>query len=158
MITRLAIRCTASEAQRVRDDLLRRALESSRLSRMTPCLRSPAARPPSASSGAAASAPVGEDQVRDVAPQQRVLAREVHQLDRVGVVQHRLAPARDRAERADQVDLLERAGAEHLGVDLAGEREHRRAVDLRVPQAGEQVGGARAGDRQARGGRPVSLP
>ena len=37
---------------------------------------------------------VGEDQVRDVAPQQRVLAREVHQLDRVGVVQNGLAPAR----------------------------------------------------------------
>ena len=53
---------------------------------------------------------------------------------------------------AAQVDLLERARAEHLGVDLAGQREHRRAVDLRVPQPGEQVGGARAGDRQARGG------
>ena len=90
--------------------------------------------------------------MRDVAAQQRVLAREVHQLDRVGVAQHRLAPGRDRAERARQVDLLERAGAEHLRVDLAGEREDRRAIDLRVPQPGEEVGGARSGDREAGGG------
>ena len=100
---------------------------------------------------------VGEDQVRDVAAQQRVLAREVHQLDRVGVVQHRLAPRGDRAERARQVDLLERARAEHLRVDLAGQREHRRAVDLRVPQPGEQVRGAGAGDRQARRGAAGEL-
>jgi hypothetical protein len=95
---------------------------------------------------------VGEDQVRDVAPQQRVLAREVHQLDRVGVVQHGLAPGGDGAERAREVDLLERAGTEHLRVHLAGEREHRRTIDLRVPQAGEQVRGARPRDRQARRG------
>ena len=58
---------------------------------------------------------------------------------------------RDVAERALQVDLLEGALAEHLAVDLAGQREHRRAVHARVPQAGQQVGRARAGDRQARG-------
>ena len=92
---------------------------------------------------------VGEDQVGDVAPQQRVLAGEIHQLDGLGVVEHGLAEGGDRPERPGQVDLLERARAEHLGVHLAGERQDRRSVDLRVPQAREQVGGARTGDREA---------
>ncbi len=35
-------------------------------------------------------------------------------------------------------------------VDLPGQREHRRAVDVCVPQPGEQVRRSRSGDRQAR--------
>ena len=45
---------------------------------------------------------------------------------------------------AGQRHLLERARTEHLALDLAGERDDRHPVDLGVPQAGQQVGGARA--------------
>ena len=59
---------------------------------------------------------------------------------------------------ADQVDLLEGARAQDLGLDLAGQGDHRRAVHVGVPQPGEQIGGTGpAMDRQA-AGRPVSLP
>ena len=107
------------------------------------------ARPPAP----AASAPRrGRSGARRRAAAARSCSARVISSAGLRVGQHRLAPGGDRAERAGEVDLLEGAGAEHLRVDLAGQREHRRAVDLRVPQPGEQVGRARAGDRQA-GGR-----
>ncbi len=52
---------------------------------------------------------VGEDQVRDVALEQCVLAGERHQLGVLRVEQHRLAPSGDGAEGAGEVDLLKRA-------------------------------------------------
>ena len=89
----------------------------------------------------------------DVALEHRVLAGEVHQLSVLGGGQHGLAPGADRLEGRGEIDLLKGARPEHLVVDLAGQRQNRRAVDLRVPHPGQQVGGAGAGDRQA-GGRP----
>ena len=100
---------------------------------------------------------VGEDQVRDAAVQDRALARQVHELGVLRGVQHGLTPLRDLAEGGGQIDLLEGAGPEHLGVDLAGQGEDRRAVDVGVPQAGQQVGRAGAGDRQAGGGAAREL-
>lgn len=93
---------------------------------------------------------VGEDQVRRALLEDRVLAGERHQLGVLGGLEDGLGPARDPAERGAQVDLLKRARAEHLRVDLAGEREHGRAIDICVPQPGEEIGGARPGDRQTR--------
>src|SRR5690349_21659890 len=60
-----------------------------------------------------------------------------------------LTEGRDVAERALQVDLLERALAEHLAVDLTGEGEHGGAVHAGIPEAGQEVGRAGPGDRQA---------
>ena len=54
------------------------------------------------------------------------------------------------AKAAAKVDLLEGAWAQDLDVDLAGEGEHRRAIDLGVPQPGHEVGRPGPGDRQAR--------
>ena len=79
----------------------------------------------------------------DVAAQQGVLAGQRHQLGMVALGQHGLAPGRHRRERGGQVDLLEGPRAQDLDVDLAGEGEHRRAVDLGVPQPGHEVGRAR---------------
>ena len=100
---------------------------------------------------------VGEDEVRDVALEDGVLAGEVHQLRVPGAGLHGLTPGRDRRERRGEVDLLEGPRAEHLRLDLAGQRQQRRAVDLRVVQAGEQVRRARARDRQAGGGAAGEL-
>ena len=66
------------------------------------------------------------------------------------VPQNRLAPLGDGLEGLGERHLLERAGPEDLGLHLPGQGEHRRAVDLGVPQAGQQVGGAGPGDREAR--------
>lgn len=79
----------------------------------------------------------------------RVLTGQVHQLDVVGITQHGLAETRHRGEGAGQVDLLEGARAEYLGVDLPGQRQYRRAVDLRIPQAGQHVGRTGTGDTHA---------
>ena len=101
------------------------------------------AGPPTRPSGPRAAAPsgagqrlhlVGEDQVRDVALEHRVLERERHQLGVAALGEDGLPPRGDAAEGRAQVDLLEGARAEHLEVDLAGEREDRRAVDLARPR------------------------
>ena len=93
---------------------------------------------------------VGKDQVGDVAAQDRVLRRQARQLGVAAGREHRLAEGGHRAVGRVQVDLLEGAGAQHLRVDLSGQGDHRRAVDLRVPEARQQVRRSGAGDRQAR--------
>ena len=60
----------------------------------------------------------------------------------------------DVAEHRGQVEVLERASAEHLRRHLPGDRDHRRLVELRVVQAGQQVRRSRPGDREA-GCRPT---
>ena len=96
--------------------------------------------------------------MRDAALHERVLAREAHQLGVVGVALHGLRVDRDVGERGGEVEVLERAAAAHLRRHLARDREHRRAVDLGVVQPGEQVGGARARDREARRELAGELP
>src|SRR6185437_12121315 len=61
-------------------------------------------------------------------------------------------PGGDVPEDGGQVEVLERAPAEHLGGHLAGDRDDRGLVELGVVQAGEQVGRTGAGDGEA-GGR-----
>ncbi len=76
----------------------------------------------------------------------------------VARVKHGLRPLRHAPERRAEVDLLERTRSEHLGVDLTGQRQDRRAVDVGVPQAGEQlVAPGPAIEKQA-AGRPVNFP
>ena len=94
---------------------------------------------------------VREDQVGDVAVDDRVLHRERRELARVRRREHGLAPLGDRRERLAQRDLLEGAWSEDLGLHLSGQREDRRAVDLRVPQTGQQVRRTRPRDREASG-------
>ena len=93
----------------------------------------------------------GSTRCDDAALYERVLAREAHQLPVIGVALHRLREQRDVGERRGEVEVLERAPAAHLRRHLARDREHRRAVDLGVVQAGEQVGRARPGDGEAGG-------
>ena len=68
---------------------------------------------------------VGEDQVGDVTLDDRVLAGKGHQL---GMVASRAGQSGSKRatgpNAAGLVDLLERAGTEHLGVDLPGQREN----------------------------------
>ena len=97
---------------------------------------------------------VGEDQVRHAAIQHRAFDCKVNQFGVAAGVQDGLTPLRDLAERGLQIDFLERTGAEHLSVDLTGQREHRRTIDVGVPQPCQQVGRARAGDGETRGGAP----
>ena len=87
----------------------------------------------------------------DTALDERVLARQAHQLAVVGVALHRLRVDRDVGERGGEVEVLERAAPAHLRRHLPGDREHRRAVDLGVVETGEQVGRTRPRDREARG-------
>ena len=89
---------------------------------------------------------VREDQVRHVALDDRGLARQIHQLDRIRVTQNSLAESRHRRIGAGQVDLLERTGPKHLGVHLPGQRQNRRAVDLGVPKPGQHIGRTRSRD------------
>ena len=95
---------------------------------------------------------VGEHEVGDVALHDGVLHREGGELGRVRRRQDRLAPLGHGVEGLLERQLLEGARSDDLGLHLSGEREDRDAVDLGVPQAGEQVGGAGAGDGEA-GGR-----
>ena len=70
---------------------------------------------------------------------------------------HRDGGQGDVAEHRGQVDVLERAAAQHLRGHLPGDREHRRPVETRVVEAGEQVRRARPGDREARRRAPGEL-
>ena len=84
--------------------------------------------------------------MRHVAFDQRGLAGQGHQFDVARGVQHRLAERCDRRECGREIDLLEGTRPEHLDIDLARQRQHGRAVDLCVPQAGHQVGRTRPGN------------
>ncbi len=95
--------------------------------------------------------------MRHAAVEDRRLAREVHELGVSARVQHQLGPLGDLAECRAQIHFLERSGAEHLGIDLTGEREHGRAIDVRIPKSGEKVRRPRARDREARRGSPREL-
>ena len=95
---------------------------------------------------------VGQHEVGDVALHDGVLHGEGGELGGVGRRQDRLAPLGHGIEGLLERQLLEGARPDDLGLHLPGEREHRDAVDLGVPQAGEQVGGPGAGDGEA-GGR-----
>ena len=92
---------------------------------------------------------VGEDEVGDVALHHGVLHGQGGQLGGVLGAEDGLAPRRHRLEGGGEVDLLERPRPDDLRLHLAGEGHDRHPVDLGVPQAGEQVGGAGAGDGEA---------
>ena len=94
---------------------------------------------------------VGKNEVRYPPVQDRALARQVDQFGVLAGVKDRLAPLRDLPERGLQVDFLERPRSEHLRVDLPGQRQHRRAVDVRVPEPGQKI--RRPGPRNGQTGR-----
>ena len=100
---------------------------------------------------------VRQHEVRDVALDDGVLHRQRGELGGVRRREHGLGPFGDGVERLRQRHLLERAGPDDLGLDLSGERDDRHAVDLGVPQAGQEIGRARAGDREARRGAAGEL-
>jgi hypothetical protein len=92
---------------------------------------------------------VGEDEVGHVALHDGVLHGQGGQFGGVLGAEDGLAPRRHRLEGGGEVDLLERPRPDDLRLHLAGEGHDRHPVDLGVPQAGEQVGGAGAGDGEA---------
>lgn len=92
---------------------------------------------------------VREDQVRDAAIEDRTLAGEIDQLRMFAGVEDGLAPLGDLAEGGREIDFLKGAGAEYLGVDLAGERQHGCSVDVGVPESGQEVGRAGTCDGEA---------
>ena len=96
---------------------------------------------------------VGQDEMSDVTLDDGVLDRQRRQFGVVAFGQHGLAETGDRLEGRFEVDVLERARSEHLGLDLSGQCDHRGAIDLGVPQPGQKIGGPRSGNRQT-GRRP----
>ena len=62
-----------------------------------------------------------------------------------------------RIEGTVERNLLERAGSENLCVHLAGQSQDRRAIDVGVPETGDEVGRARAGDGETRCGSSCQL-
>jgi hypothetical protein len=100
---------------------------------------------------------VGKDQMGHPAGITRMLHRQRRQFGVVTVAVRCRRPGGHVPEDHAQVKVLERAAAKFPGGDLAGNRQHRRLVQLGVVQAGEHVRRARAGDREACG-RAVSLP
>ena len=68
-----------------------------------------------------------------------------------------LAPGAHGLKGGGEVDLLEGAGAEYCGADLAGQGEDGGAVHFGVPEAREKVGRAGAGDGEAGGGVATEL-
>ena len=67
----------------------------------------------------------------------------------------------DRQGDPEDVDFLEGVGAHQVRADLAGDRDHRHAVQERIGDAGDEVGRARARRRDADAGPagdpPVSV-
>ena len=90
--------------------------------------------------------------MRDVAFDERVLHGQGREFGRVAAGQHGLAEAGHGLEGGGQIDVLEGAGAQHLGLHLAGQGDDRRAVHLGVPETRQQIRRARTGDGEA-GGR-----
>ena len=97
---------------------------------------------------------VREDQVTGAAVHQCVLHRQVSQFHVIAVVQYSPAPLGGRLESGGEVHLLEGTRTKHLGFHLPGQSQQRVTVYLGVPDSGQQVGGAGAGDGQT-GGRPA---
>src|SRR4029077_12834896 len=62
------------------------------------------------------------------------------------------APFRDRAKHADDVDVLMRFLVRALQTDLPGDRDERRAIDVRVGNPSDEVGRARAKRGEAHAG------
>ena len=67
---------------------------------------------------------VGEHEVRNPAFEERVLARERHQLRVVRTFVHRAREHRHVGEGRIQIDVLERAAPQDLRRDLARQRKH----------------------------------
>ncbi len=62
---------------------------------------------------------------------------------------HQPAVLDDRQGQPEHVQFLERVGAQQRGGDLAGDADHRHRIQHRIGDAGDQVGGARAGGGDA---------
>lgn len=97
---------------------------------------------------------VREHQVGDVALHDGVLHGEGREVGGIGRRQDRLTPLGHGVERLLERQLLERARSDDLRLHLSGERQDRDAIDLGIPQPGEQVRGPWAGDGEA--GRRVA--
>ena len=88
--------------------------------------------------------------MRDILMVERIFASKRHQLTMFRCGQNGLGEMRYRIEGRCQINVLKRAGAEHLGLYLPSQRKDGRAVDLSIPHARQQVGCARACNRQTR--------
>ncbi len=95
---------------------------------------------------------IGEDEVGHTSVQNRTLDRQIDQLGVLAGVQHGLAPLSHLPVCRLKIDLLEGTGTQDLGVDLAGQGQGGRPIDVGVPESRQQVSGTRAGDRQTRCG------
>ena len=80
---------------------------------------------------------IREDQIHDVTLDHGVLQRECHQFGMLAAWQDGLVEPRHRVERRFQVNILESAGTENLGLHLSAQRDHWCAIHFGVPEAGE---------------------
>ncbi len=94
----------------------------------------------------------------DIILDQGGLAGERHQLGMKRGMKNRLREPRDGLEGRREIDLLEGAGPQDLDVDLPGQRENRRTVDLGVPKPAMRLVAPGPAIVRHAAGRPVSLP
>ena len=97
---------------------------------------------------------VWENDLRDAAVEDGALAREVDELGMLAVREGGLLPLRHLSKSSLQINLLESTRPEDLGLNLSSQRDHRRAIDIGVPQPGQKICRAGAGNRQAGGRAP----
>jgi hypothetical protein len=79
------------------------------------------------------------------------------QFGMVAAAMHGCSPGGHVAEDGGQVEILEGSSPQDRRRHLAGDRQDWRLVELGVIQAGEHVGRARPGDREADGGSAGEL-
>src|SRR5256885_333376 len=87
----------------------------------------------------------GTTDVRDAAGRERGAARRVDERACVPGAEDLLVVGGDVLEERQQIDFLLVPHAHEVVVGLPGDGEHRRAIELRVVEAVEQVNGSRAG-------------
>lgn len=89
------------------------------------------------------------DQDRPGASLARDAKRFAHDLRKFLHPPHQKAVLDDRHGHAEHVQFLERIGAQQGRGDLAGQAHHRYRIEHRIGDAGDQIGGARAGGGHA---------
>ena len=101
---------------------------------------------------------IGYHQVGDPAFEDGMFERQRHQLGVLGTGTHHLRIDRDIGKRGQQIDVLKRPLAGHRGIHIAGQRQHRCPVGLRVIESGQQIRRTRSRDPEAGRGTAGELP
>ena len=95
---------------------------------------------------------VRENQMADAALDDCGLDRLRHEQRMIRAGMHRFGKLCDAFKGRFQINVLKGVHTDHLILNLPGERERRRAIDFRIPEASQKICRPRPGNGQ-RGGR-----